>query len=167
MLILVVQSTLVTPTLVRTTKFAVMTIWMSRNLRLSGDSQWEIMKEYCIKISSYICFEYLLESPHWGDSSKAYVLWGNKNKTRLSDRPACPYRILYNSKFILMATSLGTNAVVVTKVHCIMIYSFMIFQQKIKALTALVGRLSLSLRWENGPERGLLPVIGPGTLNGT
>ena len=27
--------------------------------------------------------------------------------------------ILYNSKFILMATSLGTNAVVVTRVHCI------------------------------------------------
>ena len=31
----------------------------------------------------------------------------------------CPLRILYNSKFILMATSLGTNAVVVTRVHCI------------------------------------------------
>ena len=30
-----------------------------------------------------------------------------------------PLRILYNSKFILMATSLGTNAVVVTWVHCI------------------------------------------------
>ena len=26
--------------------------------------------------------------------------------------------ILYNSKFILMATSLGTNAVVVTRVYC-------------------------------------------------
>ena len=31
----------------------------------------------------------------------------------------CPLRILYNSKFILMATSLGTNAVVVTRVHYI------------------------------------------------
>ena len=30
----------------------------------------------------------------------------------------CPLRILYNSKFILMATSLVTNAVVVTRVHC-------------------------------------------------
>ena len=29
-----------------------------------------------------------------------------------------PLRILYNSKFIIMATSLGTNAVVVTRVHC-------------------------------------------------
>ena len=31
----------------------------------------------------------------------------------------CPLRILYNSKFILMATSLGTNTVVVTRVYCI------------------------------------------------
>ena len=30
--------------------------------------------------------------------------------------------ILYNSKFILMATSLGTNAVVVTRVHCNLIW---------------------------------------------
>ena len=30
----------------------------------------------------------------------------------------CSLRILYNSKFILMATSFGTNAVVVTRVHC-------------------------------------------------
>ena len=30
--------------------------------------------------------------------------------------------ILYNSKFILMAMSLGTNAVVLTRVHCIYIY---------------------------------------------
>ena len=30
----------------------------------------------------------------------------------------CLLKILYNSKFILMATSLGTNAVVVTRVHC-------------------------------------------------
>ena len=30
----------------------------------------------------------------------------------------CPLRILYNSKFIIMATFLGTNAVVVMRVHC-------------------------------------------------
>ena len=59
-----------------------------------GNSQWEIMQEYCIKTSSNICFGYLLESPHWGDSNKypkhifyeemriKYVLWGNENKTR-------------------------------------------------------------------------------------
>ena len=31
----------------------------------------------------------------------------------------CQLRILYNSKFIIMATFLGTNAVVVMRVHCI------------------------------------------------
>ena len=31
----------------------------------------------------------------------------------------CPFRSLYKNKFILMVTSLGTNAVVVTRVHCI------------------------------------------------
>ena len=36
----------------------------------------------------------------------------------------CPLKILYNSKFIIMATSLGTNAVVVTKVHCISLIFF-------------------------------------------
>ena len=34
------------------------------------------------------------------------------------DLPFCPLRILYNSKFILVAVSLGTKAVVVTGVHC-------------------------------------------------
>ena len=29
-----------------------------------------------------------------------------------------PSRILYNSEFIIMATSLGTNAVFVLRVHC-------------------------------------------------
>ena len=32
----------------------------------------------------------------------------------------CSLSILYNSKFVLMAMSLGTNAVVVTRVHCIL-----------------------------------------------
>ena len=31
----------------------------------------------------------------------------------------CPLWILYNSKFIITATCLGTNAVVVTRVQCI------------------------------------------------
>ena len=45
---------------------------------------------------------------------KPYVLLRNKNKTR-------PFLHIYllTSKLILMVTSLGTNAVVVTRVHCI------------------------------------------------
>ena len=34
----------------------------------------------------------------------------------------CPLRILYNSKFILMSTSLGTNAVIVMRVHCMWVH---------------------------------------------
>ena len=33
----------------------------------------------------------------------------------------CPLRILYNKKFVIMATFLGPNAVVVTRVHCIVL----------------------------------------------
>ena len=52
------------------TNFVIMTILVPRNLRSGGDSKWDIMQEYCIKTSSNICFGYLLESPHWGDSNK-------------------------------------------------------------------------------------------------
>ena len=41
-----------------------------------------------------------------------------KTKRDLSHILICSLRILYNSKFVLIATSLGTNAVVVTRVHC-------------------------------------------------
>ena len=41
-------------------------------------------------------------------------------KQSLSNIPFCSLRILYNSKFIIKATSLGTNDVVVTRVHTTM-----------------------------------------------
>ena len=117
----VLQSTLFIPTLDTTTKFVIMIIRMSRNLRTRGDSFWEIMPEYCIKTSSHICFGYLLESPHWGNSNKypKHMLYEEMRiKYGLPYISFCPLiRILYNSKFILMATSLGTNVVVVTRVH--------------------------------------------------
>ena len=40
-------------------------------------------------------------------------------KQGVSYIPFCPLRILYNSKFILMATSLRTNVAVITGVHSI------------------------------------------------
>ena len=43
-------------------------------------------------------------------------------KQGLSYISFCPLRILYNNKLILMATSLGTNAVKVTRVHCTYIH---------------------------------------------
>ena len=70
-----------------------------------------------------ICFGYLLESPLWGDSNKYPKHMFNaeirrKKKQDLSYISICSLSILYNGKFILMATSLGTNVVVVTRVHC-------------------------------------------------
>ena len=41
-----------------------------------------------------------------------------RTKPDLSYISICSLSILCNSKFILMALSLGTNAVVVTRVHC-------------------------------------------------
>ena len=79
------------------------------------------MQEYCIKASRNICFGHLLESPHWGDSNKYPThmfyeeIWIKQGLSYIS---FCPLRRLYNSKFIITATSLGTNAVVVTRVHC-------------------------------------------------
>ena len=83
------------------------------------------MQEYYIKISSNKCFEYLLESPHWGDSHKypKHTFYGViRIKRGLSYISLCPFRILCNSKFILMARSLETNAVVVTRGHCTCIW---------------------------------------------
>ena len=41
-----------------------------------------------------------------------------KTKQDLSYISICSLSVLYNSKYILMATSLGANAVVVTRGHC-------------------------------------------------
>ena len=79
------------------------------------------MQEYCIKTSSNMCFGYLLELPHRGNSNKypKHMFYEDiRIKQGLFYIPFYPLRILYNSNFILMATSLGTNAVVVTRVHC-------------------------------------------------
>ena len=88
------------------------------------------MQEYCVKTLSSMCFGYLLESPHWGDSNKypKHMLYEEikkhqqqknkqKKKQGLFNISFCLLRILYN-KFILMAMSLGTNAIVVMSVHC-------------------------------------------------
>ena len=116
------QPILATSTLDTTTKFFTMTIWTSRNLRLRVYSWLEIMQEYCFKTSSNICFGYLLESPQWGDSNKYPKPMFSEEiriKQGLSYISFCPLRILYNSKFILMAKSFGTNVVAVTRFHCL------------------------------------------------
>ena len=66
-------------------------------------------------------FGYLLQSPQWDDSNKypkdTFYL-KIRIKQGLSYISFCSLMSLYNSKFILMAASLRTNAVVVTRVHC-------------------------------------------------
>ena len=52
-------------------------------------------------------------------TSEESTLLAKTGQDMLSKRKGWEVSILYNSKFILMATSLGTNAVVVTRVHCI------------------------------------------------
>ena len=82
-----------------------------------------IKKKHGIKNSSNICFGYLLESPQRGDSNKypKHIFYEKiRIKQGLSYMSFCPLRIVYNSKFIIMATFFRTSAVVVTRVHCIL-----------------------------------------------
>ena len=80
------------------------------------------MQKHRIKSSSKIYFGYLLAIlPQRGDSNKypKHMFFGEiRIKQGLFYLSFCPLKILYNSKFIIMATFLGTNAVVVTRVHC-------------------------------------------------
>ena len=104
------------------TKFVILTIWLARNPFLK---RWQLIRNYAgtllFNISNNICFGYLLESPHQGDSNK-YLKHTFYEELRIKHGICCisfcSLRIHYNSKFILMAVSLGTNAVIVTRVHC-------------------------------------------------
>ena len=67
-------------------------------------------------------FGYLLESPRLGNSNKypKHMFYEEiRTKQDLSYISICSLCVLYSRKFILMTTSFRTNAVVVTKVHCI------------------------------------------------
>ena len=66
-----------------------------------SDICWNRLNEMILKISKLTFYEEI------------------RRKKSLSYISFCSLRILYNSKFILMPTSFGTNAVVVTRVNCI------------------------------------------------
>ena len=111
------------PTLNTMTKFVILTIWHARKPSLK---RWQLIRNYAgtllFNTSSNICFEYLLELPHWCNSNKypKHTFYEEiKIKYGICCISLCSLRILYNSKFILMAISSGTNAVVVTRFHCI------------------------------------------------
>ena len=115
------------------------------------------MQKHCIKSSSNICFGYLLESPHRGDSNKypKHMFYEEvRIKQGLSYILFCPLRILHNSKFIIMATFMGTNAVVVMRVQCIVNSFFHVVAQVLEKYDLLtVGQLLTSsvskLQWKN------------------
>ena len=74
-------------------------------------------------IFKHIYFGYLLESTQRGDSNKypKHMFYEDiRIKPDLSCISFCSLRILYNSKFIIMTTFLGTNTVIVTRVHFIL-----------------------------------------------
>ena len=79
----------------------------------------KLCKNIWFNTSRNICSEYLFESPHWGDSNKypKHMFCEVRIKQGLSSISFCSLRSLNNSKFILMATSLSTNYVAVTRVH--------------------------------------------------
>ena len=99
---------------------------------------YKLRKNIVFKTLKNICFEYLLESPQSGDSNKypKHILYEEiRTKQGLSYISFCPLRILCSSKLIIMATYFGTNAVVVTSVHCMAFH--------VPNLVALVLRVRL------------------------
>ena len=124
-LLCLLQSSFIMPTRDTTTKFLILTIWLLwRNFSLK---RWQLIRNYewtlLLNTSSKLYFGYLLESPHRGDSNK-YSKHTFCEEIRIKHGICCisffSLWILYNSKFVLMAISLGTNAVAVERVHCIL-----------------------------------------------
>ena len=78
------------------------------------------MQEYCIKTSSNMFWIFVRIDCLSNKYQKHMFYEEIIIKQDLSHTSFFPLRILYNRKFILMATSLGTNAVVVTRVYYIL-----------------------------------------------
>ena len=98
-----------------TTKFVIMINGLARNFRTRGDSQ-KLWNHIVLNSPKTCVFGYL-----WCDSNKypKHMFYEKMRiKQGISCISFCLWRILYSSRFILMAISLGVSAVVVTKVHC-------------------------------------------------
>ena len=109
-----------------------------------------------------IYFEYLLESPQWGDSNK-YTKYMYYEKMRISQGlyyiSCCPLRILYNSKFIKMATYLWTHAVVVGFIVFHVTSLFLALRRRdickqcrLRSERASWVQSGQSLRWSHAPS---------------
>ena len=121
MIRVIVQTTLFIKSLDTMTKFFIMVICLPRNLHSKGEVNHKWCKSVAFNTSTSICFGYLLELPQWGDSNNIQNICSTRKiriKQCLSYIWFCSLRFHYNSNFILLATSLETNAIVVTRVHC-------------------------------------------------
>ena len=137
-----VQTTLFTPALDTKTKLVIITIWLSRNLRLRGNnySQKKARILYLMfkKRMCWIFVRIASVRRFWQTKCKSYILWDNRKNAFLTFQSA------HNSEFILMATSLATNTVVVTRVHCIRksiliaICTFVIVQYLVFCMSSVV-----------------------------
>ena len=95
-----------------------MTIYLSRDLRLSG----KLCKVIVFNAFKNIWFRYLLDRLSEAILKNIQNMFSEEIRTKLdlSYISIWSLSVPYNSKFILKATSLGTNVVVVTRVHCIL-----------------------------------------------
>ena len=87
----------------------------------------KLCKNTTLKFEAYvfdICYNCLIEAILTNIQNMFY------EEIKIKQGPSyisfCPLRILYNSKFILMATSLGTNAIVIKRDHCIRSFSHVV-----------------------------------------
>ena len=69
-----------------------------------------------------------------------------RTKQDLSYTSVCSLRILYNSKYILLATSLGTNTVVVKRVHCSILNCILWAKYKVPGPALEISRHSFSVQ---------------------
>ena len=108
-----IQSTLFIQIL-NTIKFIIMVNYLHKTVAQGVTVNQKLCKKIVFNTTRYICFEFLL-----GDSNKypKYTFY-EEIKEALSYMHSAVFKDSYNSKLILMATSLGSNDVVEMRVHC-------------------------------------------------
>ena len=92
---------------------------MTVNQKLCRNITIQYFKQHMFGVFSWIASQ-----RQFYQISKTYIYEEIRIKHGFCYISFCSLRILYNSKFILMVISLGTNAVIVTRVHCIFILYF-------------------------------------------
>ena len=115
------QSTRIIPTLDTTTKYVIQTTWLAQKTSLK---RWQLIRNYAVALlfntSSNIHFGYLLESPQWGNSNKYPKHMVYKEIKLNMAFVAYHYTHSLQQQIHFNSNIFGNNAVVVTRVHCIL-----------------------------------------------